>query len=54
VDCFQPEDIVVVNRVEGASNFERLNETELSSWLEDYSLGDLWRKNIISASPNHE
>ncbi|MBE0469033.1 MAG: AAA family ATPase [Methyloprofundus sp.] len=54
VDCFQPEDIVVVNRVDGASNFTRLNEIELSSWLEDYSLGDLWRKNIISASPNHE
>lgn len=54
VDCFQPEDIIVVNRKEGASEFLRLNETELSNWLEDYSLGDLWRKNIISASPIYE
>ncbi|WP_428357475.1 AAA family ATPase [Methyloprofundus sp.] len=54
VDCFQLEDIIVVNRVDGASDFKRLQKNELSSWLEDYSLGDLWRKNIISASPDHE
>ena len=54
VDCFQLEDIVVVNRKEGASEFNRLNKAELENWLEDYSLGDLWRKNIISASPGYE
>ncbi len=54
VDCFQPKDIIVVNRKEGASEFTRLNEEALSNWLEDYSLGDLWRKNIISASPSYE
>ena len=54
VDCFEPEDIIVVNRKNGASVFERLNKHELSSWLEDYSLGDLWRKNIITGVPAHE
>jgi len=54
VDCFQAEDIITVNRQEGASNFKRLKEKELSMWLEDYSLGDLWRKNIISGSPSYE
>jgi len=54
VDCFQVEDIVVVNRKEGASEFTRLNKAELENWLEGYSLGDLWRKNIISASPDYE
>jgi predicted ATPase len=54
VDCFKPEDIVVVNRKEGASVFQRLNKDELSSWLEDYSLGDLWRKHIVAGGPAHE
>jgi len=54
VDCFDPGDIVIVNRKNGASTFRRLDEKELSSWLEDYSLGDLWRKNIVTAGPAHE
>ena len=54
VDCFEPEEIIVVNRKMGASAFERLNKRELSSWLEDYSLGDLWRKNIVAGVPAHE
>ncbi len=54
VDYFEPKDIIVVNRKKGASVFERLNKHELSSWLEDYSLGDLWRKNIITGGPAHE
>ena len=54
VDYFEPENIIVVNRKEGASVFNRLNKDELSSWLEDYSLGDLWRKNIFTGGPAHE
>ena len=54
VDCFKPEDIVVVNRKDGASIFQRLDRDELSAWLEDYSLGDLWRKNIVTGGPAHE
>lgn len=54
VDYFEPEDIIVVNRKNGASVFNRLNKDELSSWLDDYSLGDLWRKNIVTGGPDHE
>ena len=54
VDCFESQDVVVVNRRDGASDFVRLNPDALSSWLEDYTLGDLWRKNIISGGPSHE
>ena len=54
VDCFDPQDVIVVNRRKGASDFVRLNPDALSSWLEDYSLGDLWRKNILSGGPSHE
>lgn len=54
VDCFQPEDVVVVTREKGASIFKRLNAQELSAWLEEYSLGDLWRKGVVAAGPSHE
>ena len=45
---FDVEDVVVVNKAEdGSSKFSRLNEEELKDWLSDYSLGDLWQKNIL-------
>jgi predicted ATPase len=54
VDYFEPKDVIVVNRDKGASVFNRLNRDELSSWLDDYSLGELWRKDIITGGPSHE
>lgn len=51
VDNFAPEDIIVVDQVEYASSFRRLSAEELSSWLEDYSLGEIWEKNIIGGQP---
>lgn len=53
VDHFTPEDVITVNRVDGASVFKRLDSDDLSVWLEDYSLGDLWQKNVINGGPNH-
>ena len=46
-----PEDVVVVNRKDGASTFTRLNEENLKDWLEDYELGDLWKMNILGGRP---
>jgi predicted ATPase len=54
IDNFSVEDIIVVTREKGASIFKRLKAEELSHWLEDYSLGDLWRKNIVAGGPTHE
>lgn len=54
VDCFDPEDIIIVDRVDGASSFRRLKEKDLASWLEDYSLGELWRKQVFTGGPVHE
>ncbi len=54
VDYFEPENVIVVNRKKGASTFKRLKRKELKNWLEDYALGDLWRKNIVSGGPVHE
>ncbi|MCI5139726.1 MAG: recombinase RecF, partial [Candidatus Electrothrix sp. AR1] len=49
-----PSDIIVVNRRNGASVFKRLDERELAAWLEDYSLGELWQKNIVTGGPDYE
>jgi predicted ATPase len=54
IDNFTPEDIIIVNREDGASTFKRLDAKELSHWLEEYSLGELWRKNIVAGGPTHE
>jgi predicted ATPase len=51
VDCFEPEDIIVVERNERESSFKRLVEEDLKDWLEEYSLSELWNKNIIGGRP---
>jgi predicted ATPase len=51
LDNFEAEDIVVVERKEGASTFERLSSVKLEEWLKEYSLGELWQKNVIGGRP---
>ncbi len=51
LDEFEPEDVVVTERVDGASTFRRLSSTELSDWLEDYSLSELYDKNVLGGRP---
>jgi predicted ATPase len=52
LDHFEPEEIVIVNRVEGSSTFARLEPKKLAEWLEDYSVGELWQKNVVRGGPN--
>lgn len=51
VDQFSPDNVLVVQRVGYASTIERKSRTELAGWLEEYSLGDLWRKNLLGGTP---
>lgn len=51
VDQFAPEDIVVVERRGRASVLRRLDTEQLAAWLEEYSLGDLWLKNVLGGRP---
>ena len=45
---FDVEDVIVVDRGENCSEFRRLDEEALAAWLEeDYTLGDLWKKNVL-------
>lgn len=47
ISYFEPEDIITVDQIDGESKFNRLNSGTLKNWLEDYSIDDLWKRNII-------
>jgi predicted ATPase len=51
VNQFDPESVWAVERSDNQSVFRRLSETDMSSWLDDYSLGELWEKNVLGARP---
>jgi len=52
LNFFEPEEVIVVDRKKEESEFRRLNALELSSWLEDYSLSELWEKNVLGGGPH--
>ena len=51
VDLFEVEDVITTNLREGSSSFERLDSESLKGWLEDYTLSELWEKNVIGGGP---
>lgn len=54
LDYFDPEDILVANRIDSATTLTRLDSSKLQNWLEDYSLGQLWEKNELGGRPASE
>ena len=52
ISHFTPEDIIVTDRSEKENQtvFQRLNSESLQMWLNEYSLGDLWERNILNAA----
>lgn len=48
---FEPEQVIVVDRSEGQSRFHRLESRALADWLAEYSLAELWRKNVLGGRP---
>lgn len=51
ISNFSIEDLIVVGRNENQSTFHRLDEKDFDQWLEEYSVGELWEKNIIGGRP---
>lgn len=47
LDHFTAEDVVVVDRVDGESQFRRLDTEALSEWLDAYTLSELFDKNVL-------
>lgn len=53
ISHFEPHDIITVDQINGESKFKRLNDDELGQWLEEYTIDDLWKRNIITTGqPN--
>jgi predicted ATPase len=51
LDHFEPEDVLVADRVDDGTRITRLESQRWSKWLEDYSLGQLWEKNEFGGRP---
>lgn len=51
LDSFDPKDLVIVEREGESTSFSRPDADKLEAWLEDYSLGEVWEKNVIGGGP---
>jgi len=45
-----PDDVIVCEKVQGSTKLRRLDAKELKVWLENYSLGQLWRSGQIGGN----
>lgn len=52
LDYFDADEVIVVNRKGESSEYRRLTTAELDTWLEDYSLSELWEKNVLGGGPH--
>jgi len=51
LDQFDASEVIVAERSNGESTFRRLDEEALVEWKEEYSLGELWLKNVLGGRP---
>jgi predicted ATPase len=51
LDFFEAAEVVVAERVDGATEVRRLDPKALAGWLEDYSLSELFDKNVLGGRP---
>jgi predicted ATPase len=51
LDHFQPESVMVVSSKAGTSDFQRLDAEKLNEWLANYTLGEIWEKNVVGGGP---
>ena len=54
ISHFNPEDIITVDQRNGETEFIRLDPNIYEDWLKEYTIDDLWKRNIISnGQPNY-
>ena len=51
LDHIDPADVIAVDCKAGVSEFHRLNPDKLEHWLESYTLGEVWEKNVVGGGP---
>jgi len=49
INHFSPEEVITVDRIDGETKFKRLSKEDLTDWLDEYSIGDLWQRSIIQS-----
>jgi predicted ATPase len=49
---FSIANLIIAEAEKGVSKFRRLDEKQFVDWLKDYSLGELWEKNILGGRPS--
>lgn len=48
---FEAQHVIVVDRADEQSTFQRLDAGQLRDWLDDYALGELWKRNVFGGRP---
>ncbi|MBF0428530.1 MAG: AAA family ATPase [Magnetococcales bacterium] len=48
---FSPKDVIVAENDGLKTTFQRLDEEKLKVWLDDFSIGELWEKNVLGGRP---
>ncbi len=51
LDHMKPEEVLVVDRVDGATRLQKLDPVELAEWTREYTLAELWNMNVLGARP---
>lgn len=51
INQLTPEQVWTVDRENDQSTFSKLQQDDLSEWLGEFALGELWEKNLIRARP---
>ncbi|WP_047548834.1 AAA family ATPase [Methylotenera sp. G11] len=51
INQLELSDIFVADRIEGATKIRQFTEQDMVSWIDRYSIGELWEKNLIGGKP---
>ena len=51
LDEFSPEEVIVTELADRETRFRRLASEDLNDWLEDYTLSQLYDKNVLGGRP---
>ncbi|KPA14227.1 recombinase RecF [Candidatus Magnetomorum sp. HK-1] len=51
LDYFGLDEIIITDRTDQQTIFKRLDENKLKEWIKEYSMSELWRKNVIGGGP---
>jgi predicted ATPase len=52
IAALEPEDVIVADRENSETTLRRLDANALEGWLREYTLGELWQKNILGGVVN--